>query len=451
MNKRLFSILLALCMVLSLLPFAAGAADVSDLSYTVNGNEVMITKCDASASGALVIPDKIAGKPVTSIQFYALSECAGLTSIEVPESVKTIGHYAFYNCTALKSIKLPSGLTDIPEALFSNCTSLTGVDLPSGVTSIGSYAFLNCTGLTEIKIPSAVTIIRRDAFSGCTGLTSLEIPKSVQEIEPSAFSGCTGLTDMAIPDGVTTINAHTFSNCTGLTSVTIPKSVTNVIEVAFLGCSALKDVYYAGSQQDWAAIEIGGGNDPLKNATVHFNSTGPVKNPFTDVNQGAYYYDAVLWAVGSGVTQGTSAATFSPEQTCTRGQVVTFLWRAAGEPEPTSTANPFRDVAKDAYYFKAVLWAVENGITQGTGKDTFSPNDPCTRGQVVTFLHRANGTPKVTAKNPFTDVAKGAYYYDAVLWAVENGITQGTSATTFSPNQTCTRGQIVTFLYRDRK
>ena len=174
------------------------------------------------------------------------------------------------------------------------------------------------------------------------------------------------------------------------------------------------------------------------------------QNPFTDVFPSDYYYDAVLWAVNATpqITAGTTATMFSPNATCTRAQVVTFLWRASGEPEPASTNNPFADVKSDQYYYKAVLWAVENGITAGTTATTFSPNAGCTRAQVVTFLWRAKGKPAPLAtNNPFTDV-KQDYYYDAVLWAVENGITAGTSPSTFSPNATCTRGQIVTFLFR---
>ncbi len=169
---------------------------------------------------------------------------------------------------------------------------------------------------------------------------------------------------------------------------------------------------------------------------------------FIDVAKSAYYAEPVDWAVENKVTNGTSAMTFSPENPCTRGQVVTFLWRAAGSPAPKSSKNPFNDVSKDAYYYKAVLWAVEQGITNGTSAATFSPGNPCTRGQVVTFLYRNADSPKVSAKNPFKDVKSGAYYYDAVLWAVKNEITNGTSKTAFSPNQTCTRGQIVTFLFR---
>ena len=176
------------------------------------------------------------------------------------------------------------------------------------------------------------------------------------------------------------------------------------------------------------------------------------ENPFTDVKTGSYYYDAVLWAVEQGVTAGTSATNFSPDDGCTRAQVVTFLWRAAGQPEPTSSANPFTDVAADTYYYKAVLWAVEHNVTAGTSATTFSPDDTCTRAQIVTFLWRYEGQPTpVSAKNPFTDVQLSAYFGKAVLWAVENGITNGTSNTTFGPDDTCTRAQVVTFLYRDVK
>lgn len=172
-------------------------------------------------------------------------------------------------------------------------------------------------------------------------------------------------------------------------------------------------------------------------------------NPFTDVSANAYYYTPVLWAVSNEITSGTSATTFSPDAGCTRAQVVAFLWRAAGKPEPKQSGNPFTDVRDGQYYYKAVLWAVEHGITAGTSATTFSPDATCTRGQIVSFLWRYEGKPAANASNPFTDVKPGAYYEPAVLWAVANGVTAGTSATTFSPDATCTRAQVVSFLYRD--
>ncbi len=169
--------------------------------------------------------------------------------------------------------------------------------------------------------------------------------------------------------------------------------------------------------------------------------------PFTDVAETDYFYSPVMWAVENGITAGTSATTFGPALTCTRGQIVTMLWAAAGKPEPTTTENPFTDVAETDYFYKAVLWAVENGITTGTSATTFGPALTCTRAQAVTFLWKNAGAPEVEGELAFTDVAADAYYYNAVLWAVANGVTAGTSETTFGSNDSCTRGQIVTFLY----
>ena len=171
-------------------------------------------------------------------------------------------------------------------------------------------------------------------------------------------------------------------------------------------------------------------------------------NFFVDVPANAYYYDAVLWAAEEGITGGVDAAHFAPNAPCTRAQAVTFLWRAAGCPAPKSSEMPFKDVAKGSYYYDAVLWAVENGITKGTSATTFSPDATCTRGQIVTFLWRSQKSPSADSVNPFADVAADAYYADAVLWAVKEDITNGTSSTTFSPDADCTRAQIVTFLWR---
>ncbi len=170
---------------------------------------------------------------------------------------------------------------------------------------------------------------------------------------------------------------------------------------------------------------------------------------FTDVKSSAYYYDAVQWAVKKNITAGTTSTTFSPSATCTRAQVVTFLWRANGEPNPKTTKNPFKDVKSGAYYYKAVLWAVEHGITAGTSKTTFSPSANCTRGQVVTFLWRNKSEPTPRGANSFLDVNPSNYYYEAVCWAVGRGVTAGADVAAFSPNASCTRAQIVTFLYRD--
>ena len=192
---------------------------------------------------------------------------------------------------------------------------------------------------------------------------------------------------------------------------------------------------------------------PASKVTVQatFKAEAPViDHPFTDVPEGSYYEDAVIWAVGKGVTGGTSATTFSPNGNCTRAQAVTFLWRAAGSPEPKTSTMPFTDVKADSYYHDAVLWAVEQGITKGTSDTAFSPNASCTRAQIVTFLWRANGSPAVSGNSAFTDVAADAYYAAAVTWAEKNDITGGIGGL-FGSNNNCTRAQIVTFIYRSVK
>ena len=177
----------------------------------------------------------------------------------------------------------------------------------------------------------------------------------------------------------------------------------------------------------------------------------PQTGVFVDVATGSYYEDAVDWAVENGITQGTDDTHFSPDGICTRAQAVTFLWRAAGSPKPETRTMPFTDVPAGSYYYDAVLWAVENGITKGTSDTTFSPNMTCTRAQIVAFLWRSEKSPAAGTANPFADVKSTAYYADAVLWAVKENITRGTTNTTFSPDADCTRSQIVTFLWRCKK
>ena len=181
-----------------------------------------------------------------------------------------------------------------------------------------------------------------------------------------------------------------------------------------------------------------------------FMDDNTMLNFFTDVHVEDYYYDAVLWAAQEGVTGGTSDTLFAPNAGCTRAQAVTFLWRAAGSPEP-KTLSSFSDVPADAYYAKAVAWAVENNVAKGVSETLFAPDTSCTRAQIVTFLWRAQQSPASGGENPFADVPAAAYYYNAVLWAVENDVAKGVSETAFAPNDNCTRAQIVTLIYRCRK
>ena len=180
---------------------------------------------------------------------------------------------------------------------------------------------------------------------------------------------------------------------------------------------------------------------------VAYDPNAPV-NPFTDVPAGCWYEAPVMWALENGVTSGSSETTFSPGDKCLRAHVVTFLWNAEKTPEPTAYTKSFSDVPAGAWYYKPVHWAVEHGITSGVSDTKFGAGDVCSRYQVVFFLWKAAGSPEPkTTVNPFTDVNPGHFFYKAVLWAVENGITSGTSATTFGPTAPCNRAQVVTFLY----
>ncbi len=449
---------------------------------------------------SITIPDG-----VTDIGGMAFAGCTSLTSITIPDSVTSIGEFTFASCTNLTSVSIPNSVTEIGESAFGGCTSLTSIIIPDSVTSIMSNAFSACDSLTSVTIPNSVTEIGYGVFSGCdnlvninvaddntaycsvdgvlfnknktelvqypagktetsytipngvtgigcafmgcTGLTSVTIPNSVTEIT-KAFFGCTGLTNVTIPDSVTDIGFFAFRDCTSLTSVTIPNSVTLIEDSAFSGCSSLTDVYYSGSEAQWKKIHDYGYNDELFNARIHYNSVNPITpEGVSDVAYGSYCYDAVQWAVKNGITNGTDSTHFSPNAGCTRAQVVTFLWRAAGEPNVSANVN-FVDVSTSSVYYKAIKWAVANGITKGTDAMHFSPNATCTRGQVVTFMYRAAGETYFSGMGSFVDVSYGSYCYSAVQWAVANGITKGTDSTHFSPNATCTRGQVVTFLYR---
>ena len=252
--------------------------------------------------------------------------------------------------------------------------------------------------------------------------------------------------DVTVPEriggyGVLGVDAGALSGNARIRSVTIPGCVHRIGKNAFEGCTSLTDIYYGGSEFIWNNFKVA----LAPGVTVRFAQ-------FTDVPSWEWYAAPVNWAAAKGITSGTSKATFSPDDPCTRAQAVTFLWRAAGRPEPETTENPFSDVGEDDYFYKAVLWALDDNVTMGTGDNTFSPDEPCTRAQIVTFLWRYEGKPSASAspgRANFLDVDDGDYYYAAVRWAAAREITLGTSFDLFSPDVVCSRAQIVTFLYRD--
>ncbi|MCR4615147.1 MAG: leucine-rich repeat domain-containing protein [Clostridiales bacterium] len=226
---------------------------------------------------SVIIPDS-----VTGVGGWAFLNCTGLTNVTIPDSVTSIGSFAFADCTGLTSVNIGNSVTSMGTA-FYGCTGLTSVTIGNGVTSIGFEAFADCTGLTSVTIPDSVTSIGGSAFSGCTGLTSVTIGNGVTSIGFEAFADCTGLTSVTIPDSVTSIGGWAFSGCSGLTSVTIPDSVTSIGFGAFDGCTGLTDVYYVGSEEDRQKISISSYNDPLNNATWHYNFTPSHIHTYTAV------------------------------------------------------------------------------------------------------------------------------------------------------------------------
>lgn len=229
-------------------------------------------------------------------------------------------------------------------------------------------------------------------------------------------------------------------------TLTVTPDTGYTLETLTVTTASGKEVELTNKGDGKYAFKMPGSKVAVKATFVDDNT---MLNFFVDVSVDAYYYNAVLWAAENGITSGTTATTFSPDNLCTRAQMATFLWRAAGSPDPVGSSNPFVDVAADAYYAKAVQWAYEKGITGGTSATTFSPDQTCTRAQMATFLWHNAGSPEtLNTTNPFADVPVNVYYATAVQWAYDNGITSGTNATAFSPNASCTRAQMVTFLYR---
>ncbi len=262
------------------IPDSVTSIDGSTFSNCSSLTSVMIPNSVTSVGGyafrgcssltSVTIPDS-----VTSIGYDAFKDCSNLTSVSIPDSVTSIGSSAFCDCSSLTSVTIPDSVTSIDGWTFRNCSSLTNVTIPDSVTSIGNEAFWGCSSLESVTIPDSVTSLGEYAFYGCSSLTSVTIPDSVTSIGGWAFDFCDSLKSVTIPDSVMSIGECTFNGCSSLTSVTIPDSVTSIGKWAFSSCDSLKDVYYAGSEEEWNKISIGDYNSSLKNATIHYNSTGP--------------------------------------------------------------------------------------------------------------------------------------------------------------------------------
>ena len=445
---------------------------------------------------------------LTSISDDAFYGCTSLTSIDLPSSLNYLGCDIFRECTSLMRCPIPESLTGISPGMFQGC-GFTEYTVPDHVTSIGSSAFRDCEELETVRLPETMELIQGGVFSGCRALKTIDLPDGIRSIGNATFKN-TALTEIVIPEGVTELGDEAFSYCNDLTRVTLPDSVSKIGEECFLNCVRLEQINMPAELNSigvyglrWTQMErfelprgtksIGAyafdRSPKLKEVLIPCSVTKIGENifndctytvrilcwkgtyahayamknnipctlmdtpcndlPFTDVSCDAFYTSAVRWALRTGITEGTSADTFGSTAPTNRAAAVTMLWRYAGCPEPVSTENPFRDVPEGSFYHKAVLWALENGITNGISQDQFGPTISCNRAQIVTFLFRfRDGQPPEFWENPFIDVPAGSWYELPVLWARNLGITTGVSYNEFDPNGDCLRAHFVTFLHR---
>lgn len=350
----------------------------------------------------------------------------------------------------------PTGLAAVKTSASGRTGQITGVNDKMQYRNVSSTTWQDCNGTSVTGLAKGNYEVRYKATD--TGFASEPTTVVVDETTSSGGSGSSssgGNSSVSTATYPITAPSKTDNGSVSISPKSAKKGATVTITVTPDKGYTLETLTVL--DKDGKEIKLTKKNDtqytfamPASKVEIKatFMDGNAMLNYFVDVKANDYFYDAVLWAAQKGITSGTDAVHFTPDGVCSRAQAVTFLWRAAGSPAPRSVSMPFTDVSKGSYYETAVLWAVENGITKGTSDTTFSPDATCSRAQIVTFLWRSQKSPAVGSLNSFTDVSANAYYTDAVLWAVEENITKGTTATTFSPDTDCTRAQIVTLLYR---
>ena len=350
----------------------------------------------------------------------------------------------------------PTGLAAVKTSASGRTGQITGVNDKMQYRNVSSTTWQDCNGTSVTGLAKGNYEVRYKATD--TGFASEPTTVVVDETTSSGGSGSSssgGNSSVSTATYPITAPSKTDNGSVSISPKSAKKGATVTITVTPDKGYTLETLTVL--DKDGKEIKLTKKNDtqytfamPASKVEIKatFMDGNAMLNYFVDVKANDYFYDAVLWAAQKGITSGTDAVHFTPDGVCSRAQAVTFLWRAAGSPAPRSVSMPFTDVSKGSYYETAVLWAVENGITKGTSDTTFSPDATCSRAQIVTFLWRSQKSPAVGSLNPFTDVSANAYYADAVLWAVEENITKGTTATTFSPDADCSRAQIVTLLYR---
>ncbi|MBQ7098455.1 MAG: leucine-rich repeat protein [Oscillospiraceae bacterium] len=361
--------------------------------------------------------------------FWRFEQSTGTLYITCDETMEGWGDTdPYYNsiqpwiayADSIRRVVVEEGVRNLGDGFMNdNYPNLTEVILPSTLSSIENFCFWNCTGLISINLPENCLHFGGRAFQN-TGLRSITL-SNTRDIYNTLMAG------------------YAFAYCPDLENVYFTGNAWDIDEEAFLG-STLTAWYPSGNATWTEEVRQNYGGK------ITWNAYDP--ELFMDIPVNSFYYAPVKWARDNKITAGVSDTLFGSADKCNRAQAVTFLWAAAGKPEPTVTEHPFVDVPKGSFCEKAVLWAVEKGITSGTDATHFNPTGVCNRATIVTFLYKALGSPEITtAENPFEDIPAESWYTIPVLWALENGITSGTDATHFTPGATCIRAQMVTFLY----
>lgn len=420
-----------LTLVLAVVLFVPAQA-AGDEEFQIEGSTLVAYH---GPGGQVTIPDTVT--KVGSFAFYGRTDITGVT---ISNKVTTIGQEAFFGCTGLQSLTIPSSMRTIEKYAFADCTGLETLKLYRGVRTIGEYAFGNCTSLTSVTIPGSMETVK-DCFVNCDSLETVVLSSGVQEIDKGAFWDCANLSQVTIPEGVERIGQGAFGECPSLKTVAIPESVTAITDGAFLTWNL--DVSPATASGP--VFQNTASGEALRYArrwNLTFEGGAETPASFADVAETDWYYTPAHWAFEKGVASGTGGNNFSPNQTCTRAQALYFLYAACGKVTPEGS-NPFEDVSQSDYYYEAAVWAWEQHLET---VDTLDPNIPCTRAEMIVYLWKLDGEPPVESTVSFPDVAADAPYAQAVAWAYEQGITAGTDQG-FSPDQICTRAQIMTFLY----
>lgn len=395
MNKfgvRLVSLIMTLVMFVSCFVVGVGAGetvDSGDYRYTLNDNGMAVIDKYLGSASVVQIPEYIDGHRVVKLDDWAFENNEYVTDVTMPNSVEKMDAGVFQGCKNLKSVTLSNNLKEIPTLTFMGCVSLKSLDIPNGVEKIGQNVFEECISLEKVTIPDSVVEIDYYAFKNCESLKSLTLSKNMKKIWTGAFRKCTGLESIVIPEGVTRIGSDAFHGCSNLRYVVLPESLEYVEEFA-LNNNQNRRLYFKG---DHPRISY----NNVQDYTWVFYKNGTVGWPSNPIH-GTYF-------------------------------------------------EMFADVSFDEWYLDSVGYAISHGLMNGTSSTEFKPNAAMDRAMLVTVLWRLDGSPKVAAKHPFTDI-KADWYADAVAWAYENKIVMGTSVTTFSPETSVSREQTATILYR---